>query len=840
MRGRRPRRRADRRPGRARASSWSTTSPKPGGVAAWAPPSASTASRRWTGSSAPPPSWPASPRCVHLQRTTAFGLLRRRLRPRAGAAHRPPRRRSAAQPLAAARLAHPRPSVLVATGAHERPIVFADNDRPGIMLAGAARTFLHRYGVLAGRAAVVFTTNDSAYAAARRPGRRRGRGRARSSTPGREPPAAWARGVREPRHPGAAPGTSSPAPRAPTRVTRALVAPARDGAPGGSDAHRVRPAAGQRRLEPGGAPVQPGGRQAALRRRARRVRPGRAARQASTVAGSAAGVFDLAGCLADGRRAAARRWPSSASRGRRATTRLPPPTGPRARRTAVLWRVPDTPAPPARTQFVDLQRDATVADIARADRRRACARSSTSSATRPLGTAHDQGKTSGVIASGIVAELLGVPTSTTSAPPRSGRRTPRSPSPRWPDATAGALYDPERITAAARLARRARRACSRTSASGSARWYYPQPGEDMEAAVLRECARRPRPVSAFMDGSTLGKIDVQGPDAADVPGPALHQHDEQPQGRLDPLRRDVRHRRHGPRRRHRAPARPRTGSWSPPPPATRPASWTGWRSGCRPSGRTCGCTCTSVTEQWATVRRSSAPLPRRARPRVPGTGTSQRRRSRSWRGGTPRSADVAGAGGPDQLLRRAGLRGQRRRLARASRCGSAWSRRASPYGITPYGTETMHVLRAEKAYPIIGQDTDGTVTPQDLGMAGRCRRRRPTSSASGRSPAPDNNRPDRKHLVGLLPGGPHGRCCPRARRSSSRHRAAARRRCPCSGTSPPATAARRWAGRFALALVKAGRTRIGQTVHVPVAGDARPRRDHRPVLVDPEGARRDG
>ena len=38
-----------------------------------------------------------------------------------------------------------------------------------------------------------------------------------------------------------------------------------------------------------------------------------------------------------------------------------------------------------------------------------------------------------------------------------------------------------------------------------------------------------------------------------------------------------------------------------------------------------------------------------------------------------------------------------------------------PLGITPYGTETMHVLRAEKGYPIIGQETDGTVTPQDLG-----------------------------------------------------------------------------------------------------------------------------
>jgi len=56
--------------------------------------------------------------------------------------------------------------VLIASGAHERPIVFADNDRPGIMLAHSARTFLHRYGVMVGRTAVVFTTNDSAYAAA--------------------------------------------------------------------------------------------------------------------------------------------------------------------------------------------------------------------------------------------------------------------------------------------------------------------------------------------------------------------------------------------------------------------------------------------------------------------------------------------------------------------------------------------------------------------------------------------------------------------------------------------------------------------------------------------------
>ena len=57
--------------------------------------------------------------------------------------------------------------VVLATGAHERSIVFADNDRPGIMLASAATTYLIRYAVRPGERAVVFTTNDSGLAAAR-------------------------------------------------------------------------------------------------------------------------------------------------------------------------------------------------------------------------------------------------------------------------------------------------------------------------------------------------------------------------------------------------------------------------------------------------------------------------------------------------------------------------------------------------------------------------------------------------------------------------------------------------------------------------------------------------
>ena len=51
--------------------------------------------------------------------------------------------------------------VILATGAHERPIAFAHDDRPGVMLAEAVRTYLERFGVLPGKRVVVFTTNAS-------------------------------------------------------------------------------------------------------------------------------------------------------------------------------------------------------------------------------------------------------------------------------------------------------------------------------------------------------------------------------------------------------------------------------------------------------------------------------------------------------------------------------------------------------------------------------------------------------------------------------------------------------------------------------------------------------
>src|SRR6202158_4244642 len=68
-----------------------------------------------------------------------------------------------------------------------------------------------------------------------------------------------------------------------------------------------------------------------------------------------------------------------------------------------------------------------------------------------------------------------------------------------------------------------------------------------------------------------------------------------------------------------------------------------------------------------------------------------------------------------------------------------------PLGITPYGTEAMHILRAEKGYIICGQETDGTVTPQDLGMSWIVSKKK--SFVGQRShKRSDVMRPDRKQL----------------------------------------------------------------------------------------------
>jgi sarcosine oxidase subunit alpha len=165
----------------------------------------------------------------------------------------------------------------------------------------------------------------------------------------------------------------------------------------------------------------------------------------------------------------------------------------------------------------------------------------------------------------------------------------------------------------------------------------------------------------------------------------------------------------------------------------------------------------------------------------------------------------------------------------------------APFGITPYGTETMHVLRAEKGYPIIGQDTDGTVTPQDLGLSWAVSKKKPDFIGKRSFDRAENQRPDRKQLVGLLP----------VDRSHLLAEGAQLIESPDAGASPGrpvpmlghVTSSYRSAaldGTFALALVRSGRDRINATLHAWHDGVSVPVVVTEPVLVDKEGSRRDG
>ncbi|MEJ7696928.1 MAG: hypothetical protein WKF78_10020 [Candidatus Limnocylindrales bacterium] len=160
---------------------------------------------------------------------------------------------------------------------------------------------------------------------------------------------------------------------------------------------------------------------------------------------------------------------------------------------------------------------------------------------------------------------------------------------------------------------------------------------------------------------------------------------------------------------------------------------------------------TSVTEQWATVA-------------VVGP------RSRDVVAALAPSLDVSNAAFPFMTWRDAVIAGTPGRVFRISFSGElayelnvpTWHGLAlweavlaagAPFGITPYGTQAMHVLRAEKGYPIIGQETDGTVTPQDLGMAWAVSTKKDFIGRRSHRRL-DAQRPDRKQLVGLLPTDP--------------------------------------------------------------------------------------
>ena len=162
-----------------------------------------------------------------------------------------------------------------------------------------------------------------------------------------------------------------------------------------------------------------------------------------------------------------------------------------------------------------------------------------------------------------------------------------------------------------------------------------------------------------------------------------------------------------------------------------------------------------------------------------------------------------------------------------------------PLGLTPYGTESMHVLRAEKGFVIVGQDTDGTVTPHDLGMSWIVRK--DDSDFVGRRSLrrADTARPDRKQLVGLLPADP-GVWLPEGAQLVSPEDAPAEPPVPMIGHVTSSYRSAALERTFALAMVAGGRERIGGHVVSPTPRGPVECAVVPPVFYDAEGERRDG
>jgi sarcosine oxidase subunit alpha len=385
---------------------------------------------------------------------------------------------------------------VLAAGALERPIVFGGNDRPGIMLAGAVRSYLNRFAALPGRRAVIFTAGDDGWrtvADLHRAGARiEAVMDARPEVPAehaRLAAAACARLVAG----GRVTGT-----RRRLRLNAVEIADA---------AGRVEAVGADLLAVAGGwnpsvhLACHLGGRprwdEAIHAFVPDRPPPGIA------VAGAAAGRFSTAAALADGAREGA-----AAARdcGFAASEPVPPRAEDAPASLAPLFHVGGARG----KAFVDFQHDVTDADVALAHREGFRSVEHLKRYTT-LGMATDQGKTANVAGLAVMAEIAG------RSIPGTGTTVFRPP---WTPVAIGAIagqhrgrdYRPARHTPMCAWAEEQGAIFVEAGPWYRAQWY-PRPGEtDWLAGVNREVASV-RGAIGVCDVSTLGKIEVVGPDA---------------------------------------------------------------------------------------------------------------------------------------------------------------------------------------------------------------------------------------------------------------------------------------------------------------------------------------
>ena len=714
-------------------------------------------------------------------------------------------------------------AVVLASGAIERGIAYAGNDRPGTMLAGAALRYVKRYGVRLGTRAVIFASNDAAYATAL------GLHEAGISVAAIVDPRSKSKIDAALLDNVTATGLTLHAESIVVRARGRLRVSGIDVMPLAGSAstsiacdvvaisggysptvHLFSQARGSLEYDPAVATFLP-----------------KASPLPIAAVGAANGRFSLAGAVADGTAggfAAAKRAGFVAERSASTTVvrdELPPSTEP-------LWA---SPLPNRRGKaFVDLQNDVTLADIALAARE---GYESVEHLKRytTLGMGTDQGKTSNVMGLALMAQQLGV------SIPEVGTTTFRPPyTPvtlgAFPGRAHGVHVEPTRYSAM--HAWHEQRGARFVNAGLWKRPHsYPREGESEDDAANRE-ARNVRENVGVVDVSTLGKIELQGRDVVELLNRIyINRFDTLPVGRC---RYGVMLRDDGIVRDDGTTSRlDETHFLMTTTTANAAAIMQHIERLLQVDWPDFDVYATSVTENWAAAA-LAGPKSRDVLSRLVDTDVSNdalpflgvvRARLKSASGPIPvRVFRISYSGELAYELH-----------VPAHRGGAMWDaaiEAGQPLGIMPYGTEAMNTLRVEKGHVVVGSEIDGRTTAADLGMEKLVN---PSKWCIGKPLLARSalNAPDRWQLVGLtvqddarIPRGAKLVADPN-----------------CPPPNPMVGHVTSWCfspnlnAWIALALVAGGRSRYGETLWAvsPLAGAKVRVNVGPPCFIDPDGGR---
>jgi sarcosine oxidase subunit alpha len=724
--------------------------------------------------------------------------------------------------------------VILATGAIERPISFANNDRPGVMLASAVRGYVERYGAAPGEAGVVFTNNDDGYLTAI--ALKRAAVRVQRVIDVRQN--AESAIIDEARKAGIEIASGSAISGVETgfggqAIEQVRIAPYRSGK--GRVVSETRIACDFVAVSGGYNPALHlwchNGGKIKFDEKLQSFRPDRHFDHMRAV-GAANGEMDLARCIAEGFAAGE----AAAKLLRHGDIKARPKAPARFETTKEaplepIWFAPATGKYNEGTKhFIDFQNDVTAADLELAQREGYESVELTKRYTT-LGMATDQGKTSNINGLGIVAEATG------KTIPEIGITTFRPPyTPVTFGAIAGAnrneLFLPVRRTAIYDW-HTAHGADFEPVGLWRRPYCYPKGGETREQAVRREILAVRNRVG-LLDASTLGKIEIKGPDAGEFldrvytnafstlkVGRARYGLMMNELGFLFDDGVTVRMAEDHFLMHTTSGGADRVSAWLE---EWLQTEWTELKVFVTP-----------VTEQWAQFAIA---------------GQDARKVLEKLEG----DIDLSAESFPFMTMKQGMLGGCPVRVYRISFSGELSFEVATPanygralwdaileagaaFGIEVYGTEALHILRAEKGFIVIGDETDGTTTPLDVGLDWAVSKKKRDFLGKRSLAQPNLAAKGRKQLVGLLTEEP-AEVLPDGAHAVAEVKAKPPMRTighvTSSYFSPTLNRS------IAMALIESGAERIGQTLTFPLAAKVVRAKVVSPVFYDKEGARQNG